>query len=77
MKIRKPPKAKFRPITIIFETGEEIASLFAVLNHYQIATAAGFANNEWEKLKNINNLAGNPDIDYTEKFNALERLIKH
>lgn len=73
----QPPA--FTPIQMLLESPEEVAAVFALLNHMMVSTAVGLGGMEgapWEALKAANEAAGNPEIDDRRRHEALEELLR-
>lgn len=70
---------QFTPIQMLLESPEEVAAVFALLDHATVSAAVGLSGMEgapWEALKAANEAAGNPEIDYERRYEALEELLR-
>lgn len=71
-----PPPPTFKPLTIILETPEEVAKLFAIFNFMPITDALGWnpeavQDEMYHKLETANEAAGNKPIDYEKWHGSL------
>lgn len=72
---------QFNPIVLTLETPEEVASLYALVNHRDICAVVDLPNfsrgQDWDDIIRVaNEDAGNPTIDYDAKFNRLAKIVR-
>ena len=60
---------------MLLESPEEVAAIFALLNHITVSAAVGL-DDIGQALKEANAAAGNPEIDYRRRHKALEELLR-
>ena len=79
MKIEpQKPKSTFNPLVLTLET-PEVAALFALVNHGSLAAAVKIdreGDTWYMQIKNANEAAGNPLIQYTRFHKYLERIVE-
>lgn len=79
MKIEpQKPKSTFNPLVLTLETPEEVAALFALVNHGSLAAAVEIdreGDTWYRQIKHANEAAGNPSIEYVGFHENLEQII--
>ena len=73
------PKPEFNPLVLTLETPEEVAALFALVNHCAVAAAVGLSVEDggwYDQIRAANNAAGNGNIAYSQLHRNLEAILK-
>ena len=76
MKIEpQKPKATFNPLVLTLETPEEVAALFALINHSDLSETVG-VDGLSRRMVDVNRESGNSPIGYQHLHSALCKIIK-
>lgn len=79
MKIEPQKPVTFNPLVLTLETPEEVATLYALVNHAIVAKAVGLdvGDGGWySQIRTANNAAGNGNIAYSHLQRNLEAITK-